>query len=55
MHASNYDVSLFLAVVKGELPANHAILREVNSMCHRLPILNTDTFKEDFYNVSRLY
>lgn len=21
-------------------------------MCHRLPILNTETFKEDFYNVS---
>ncbi|XP_006818211.1 COP9 signalosome complex subunit 6-like [Saccoglossus kowalevskii] len=38
------------AVEAGELPRNHEILREAYSLCHRLPVLNTDRFKGDFYN-----
>ena len=38
----------------GEIPKNHDILREAYSLCYRLPVLNTDKFKEDFFNVSIL-
>ncbi|XP_064638940.1 COP9 signalosome complex subunit 6-like [Lineus longissimus] len=37
------------AVDAGTVPKNHEILREAYSLCHRLPVLNTDRFKEDFY------
>ncbi|XP_062521830.1 COP9 signalosome complex subunit 6-like [Corticium candelabrum] len=37
------------AVQAGELPRNHAILREINSLCHRLPAIDTAFFKEDFF------
>ncbi len=40
------------AFLSGELPKNHEILREAYSLCHRLPVLNTERFKEEFYNVS---
>ena len=39
--------------MNGELEPNHAILRECSSMCHRLPILNTPSFKDHFYNVCK--
>lgn len=38
------------AVESGEVPKNHDILRETYSLCYRLPVLNTDRFKEDFFN-----
>jgi len=38
------------AVQAGEVEKNHEILREAYSLCHRLPVLNTSRFKEEFYN-----
>ena len=38
------------AVESGELPKNLEILREAYSLCHRLPVLNTARFKDEFYN-----
>ncbi|XP_033760420.1 COP9 signalosome complex subunit 6-like [Pecten maximus] len=38
------------AVQAGEVPKNHDILRDAYSLCYRLPVLNTDRFKADFYN-----
>lgn len=38
------------AVQSGQLPKNHEILREAYSLCHRLPVMNTDRFKDEFYN-----
>lgn len=38
------------AVEAGEIPKNLDILREAYSLCYRLPVLNTETFKEDFFN-----
>ncbi|ELT89268.1 hypothetical protein CAPTEDRAFT_163068 [Capitella teleta] len=37
------------AVEAGTLPRDHEILREAYSLCHRLPVLNTSRFKEEFY------
>jgi len=34
----------------GEVPFNHDILREINSLAHRLPVLSSDKFRGDFYN-----
>jgi len=42
----------FSAVTKGEVELSHEIIRECNSVCHRLPILDNDNFKQDFYHVS---
>lgn len=36
----------------GEVPKDHDVLREVYSLCYRLPVLSTLRFKEDYYNVS---
>lgn len=38
----------------GEVPFNHEILREAYALCHCLPVLSTDKFKTDFYDVSVL-
>ena len=38
------------AVESGELPKNLEVLREAYSLCHRLPVLNTARFKDEFYN-----
>ncbi|KAL4225248.1 COP9 signalosome complex subunit 6 [Mactra antiquata] len=38
------------AVEAGEIPRNLDVLREAYSLCYRLPVLNTDKFKQDFYN-----
>lgn len=38
------------AVEKGEVPKDHDVLREVYSLCYRLPVLSTLRFKEDYYN-----
>lgn len=39
------------AVQKGQLEANHEILREAYSLCHRLPVIQSPRFRQDFYNV----
>lgn len=40
----------FVKDVKNKnIPANHEILREILNLCHRLPIISSDTFNEDFY------
>ncbi|PVD19165.1 hypothetical protein C0Q70_21730 [Pomacea canaliculata] len=41
------------AVEKGEVPKDHDVLREVYSLCYRLPVLSTLRFKEDYYNITR--
>ncbi len=40
------------AVEAGQLPKDHEALREAYSLCHRLPVINTERFTEEFYNVS---
>ena len=42
------SISMF---VVGKLPKNHEVLREAYSLCHRLPIMNTPKFREEFYSV----
>lgn len=41
-----------LSLATGEVPFNHEILREAYALCHCLPVLSTDKFKTDFYDVS---
>lgn len=41
-----------LVLPLGEVPFNHEILREAYALCHCLPVLSTDKFKTDFYDVS---
>lgn len=38
------------AVQAGKVPKNHEILREAYSLCHRLPVLNSLTFRTEYYN-----
>lgn len=38
------------AVKSGRLTPNHDILREAYSLSHRLPVLNSDNFRAEFYN-----
>lgn len=33
----------------GNVPWNHEILREINSLCHRLPALSSDKFEQEFF------
>lgn len=40
------------AIQNGDLPLNHEILREAYSLCHRLPVVQSARFRQDFYNVS---
>lgn len=40
------------AVEKGEVPVCHETLRLAYSLCHRLPIMQPNRFKPDFYQVS---
>uniref|UniRef100_A0A0P4WK75 COP9 signalosome complex subunit 6 n=1 Tax=Scylla olivacea TaxID=85551 RepID=A0A0P4WK75_SCYOL len=35
---------------RGEVEFNHEILRQVNALAHRLPVLNSDKFRGEFYN-----
>ena len=35
----------------GEVPCNHEIMRDALSLIQRLPVMKTDLFREDFYNV----
>jgi len=36
------------AVEKGEVPKNHEILRQIKSLSHRLPVLQSDRFNPEF-------
>ncbi|CAH1781828.1 unnamed protein product [Owenia fusiformis] len=38
------------AVQAGEVEKKHDIIREAHSLCHRLPVIETNSFKEEFYN-----
>ena len=40
------------AVQAGKLPSNHEVLRQAYSLSHRLPVVQTSHFHQDFYNVS---
>lgn len=44
--------TLNLFLNSGEIPLDHDIMRECLSLCQRLPVLNTDSFKNDFLEVS---
>lgn len=35
---------------RGEVEFNHEILRQVNALAHRLPVLNSEKFRGEFYN-----
>ncbi|XP_076066687.1 COP9 signalosome subunit 6 isoform X2 [Oratosquilla oratoria] len=35
---------------RGEVPFDHEILRQINALAHRLPVLSSDKFKGEFYN-----
>lgn len=47
-------VKILEEYVKGvqtdDVPINHEIMREAQSLCHRLPVMNTTRFKDEFYN-----
>uniref|UniRef100_A0A336MXR4 COP9 signalosome complex subunit 6 n=1 Tax=Culicoides sonorensis TaxID=179676 RepID=A0A336MXR4_CULSO len=49
----HYRVKLVLAYVKavesGTLPPNHEILREAYSLSQRLPVVQSETFRQEFY------
>nr|AEE61784.1 unknown [Dendroctonus ponderosae] len=38
------------AIQNGDLPRNHEILRDAYSLCHRLPVVQSPRFRQDFYN-----
>jgi len=42
-------LSYIQAAEKGEVAKNHEILREAYSLCHRLPVFNSNRFGEDYY------
>lgn len=43
------------AVKEGRLPKNNEILRDIQSLCHRLPVINSDGFLKEFYTVKIIY
>ena len=45
-------VNYLKAVQRKELNENHDILREIYALRHRLPVVQTDQFKQEFFNVS---
>lgn len=40
------------AMERGEVTKSHEILREAKSLTHRLPVLNSEVFQEEYYTVS---
>ena len=38
------------AMQQGNVAHNHDILREIHSLCHRLPVLSSPRFTQEFYN-----
>jgi len=45
-------VSYVEACEKGDLTMDPQIMREISSLAHRLPILDSEQFNEEFYTVS---
>ncbi len=39
------------AMERGEVPKSHEVLREAKSLTHRLPVLNSEIFQEEYYTV----
>nr|CAG4643319.1 EOG090X08T4 [Ilyocryptus agilis] len=39
------------AMERGEVPKSHEVLREARSLTHRLPVLNSEIFHEEYYTV----
>jgi len=37
---------------RGEVPKSHDVLREAKSLTHRLPVLNSEIFQEEYYTVN---
>jgi COP9 signalosome complex subunit 6 len=42
------------AVQAGELPPRQDVLRDAYSLSHHLPVIDSERFKADFYNVSKM-
>lgn len=46
-------VRLILDYIKdtksGKIPVNHEVLREIFNLCHRMPIISSDGFNEEFF------
>lgn len=40
------------AMEDGKLPKRHDILRDVHSLCHRLPVVKNKEFNQEFLNVN---
>ncbi|KAG8201551.1 hypothetical protein JTE90_011226 [Oedothorax gibbosus] len=38
------------AVKEGKATPNHEILREAYSLCHRLPVVSSESFKQEYFN-----
>lgn len=53
LHAASFNRIEFNEIrpFAGTVPYNGEILREVNSLCHRLPVISTPRFTEEFYTV----
>lgn len=45
-------LSYIKAIENGTLPANSEILREAYALSQRLPVIQSSTFKEEYYTVS---
>ena len=43
------DIVEFAAVEAGELPHNHEVMREAKALAARLPVLEADRFRPEFY------
>lgn len=39
------------AIENGEVKPNHEILRDAYSLSHRLPVVQSPTFRQEFYTV----
>jgi len=51
LHGKIKNLSAYIhAVEKGEIPADHSLLRQVATLCNLLPAIDTSSFKEEFTN-----
>ena len=56
LHVRAKTLLVYLQDVKaGKVPVDHHILREIGSLCNRLPITESDSFKEDLVKASRVH
>lgn len=44
-------VEYLKAVESGTLPRNEEVFRDVATLCHRLPVMDSERFKDEFQNV----